>query len=90
MILVDMDGLIEYDVGKLNLSIGAVKIYFKNNYNVYFNKRTCAYDIWCNGTCILSNMAYEEVQSYFEKMASDRKRRRSHTNYGLCRCRSLF
>ena len=29
MILVDMDGLIEYDVGKLNLSIGAVKIYKK-------------------------------------------------------------
>ena len=74
MIYVDRDKLIEYDAGKLNLSISAFKIYFKNNYSVYFNKRTCAYDIWCNGGCFVSNMAYEEVQSYFEKIALDMKK----------------
>lgn len=70
-----MDGLIEYDISKFNLSIGAVKVYFKNNYNIYFNKQSCAYDIWCNGNCIISNMTFEEVQRYFEKMALDRKHR---------------
>ena len=69
-----MDEFFEYDISKFNLSLGAVKAYFKNNYNVYFNKRTCAYDIWCNGGCIVSNMAYEEVQSYFEKIALNMKK----------------
>ena len=79
-----MNELIEYEPVKFNLSTDAVKIYFKNNYNIYFNKITCAYDIWCNGSCIISNLAYEEVQSYFEKMVKDRKKR-----YQRGRCRML-
>ena len=82
-----MDELFEYDIAKFNLSLGAVKVYFKNNYNVYFNKNTCAYDIWCNGSCIVSNMAYEEVQSYFEKMVKDRKKKRQS---GYCRTLELY
>lgn len=82
-----MDEFFKYDISKFNLSLGAVKAYFKNNYNVYFNKRTCAYDIWCNGSCIISNLSYEEVQWYFEKMASDRKKRKYR---GMCCCRSVY
>lgn len=80
-----MDELFEYDVSKFTLSLDAVKFYFKNNYNIYFNKSTCGYDIWCNGSCILSGLSYAEVVSYFEQGAKEQKK---HLKHGVVRARS--